>query len=558
MKTMRFYTLLALLLFGANAFAQEWEHIHEFAYSDTAIFTYNDCYELHDGSILVSSLFYYKSGYGDFYSPQPALMTLSSGGRLLAQTDFYRPGYCGYNPYIVEDEQGDVYALMAYNPDHDFSYFNYFKNYDNPTDHSILALYKLDNSLSIEECYENEIVIDTFEYRDSDWEMFPNEKSGNLYLFSVMVDEGTIVGAYTQSVSYDHNLGQRGKDSTFFFRMGFDGEIINRVGYELPASNSMHSYFLRRNHLVKDGDKFLYYSVGIGAEFSESRTKGTVAYLDENFQYLGTRDIYHVASQYPDKSFYNISVKRSGHQTTYVACNMTYEFDSDCRIYEFDDRFDILESHADAIPVLRYAERRSGNYDAVATVRSVDLLDDDCVVFCYTLNLGFNFNLDSWMMIECLNLELDTLSTVFYDILSNEDLRINSRAYSVLGTSDGGIVLISNSRNLDDSNQRWSTVTKFPTQAFWSIDEAHDDGLKVAIAYPNPGKDVLNIRTGLKDARVEVYDMSGRMVYGQEITENVTSINAEGWPAGAYVWKVFVGTSTGSVIEAESGKWIKQ
>lgn len=90
------------------------------------------------------------------------------------------------------------------------------------------------------------------------------------------------------------------------------------------------------------------------------------------------------------------------------------------------------------------------------------------------------------------------------------------------------------------------------------LDEAHDNGLKMAIAYPNPGKDVLNIRTGSKDARVEVYDMSGRMVYGREITENVTSINTTSWPAGSYVWWVVVGTSTGSVTEAESGKWIKQ
>ena len=83
-------------------------------------------------------------------------------------------------------------------------------------------------------------------------------------------------------------------------------------------------------------------------------------------------------------------------------------------------------------------------------------------------------------------------------------------------------------------------------------------GFAVAVAYPNPGKDVLNIRTGLKDARLEVYDMSGRMVYGQEIIDNVTAINTIAWPAGSYVWKVVSGTSTGSVTEAESGKWIKQ
>ena len=79
----------------------------------------------------------------------------------------------------------------------------------------------------------------------------------------------------------------------------------------------------------------------------------------------------------------------------------------------------------------------------------------------------------------------------------------------------------------------------------------------MAVAYPNPGKDVLNIRTGLKDVRVEVYDMSGRMVYGREITENITSINAESWPAGIYLWKVYTGVSTGSTTLVESGKWIK-
>ena len=75
----------------------------------------------------------------------------------------------------------------------------------------------------------------------------------------------------------------------------------------------------------------------------------------------------------------------------------------------------------------------------------------------------------------------------------------------------------------------------------------------MAVAYPNPGKDVLNIKTGLKDARVEVYDMNGRMIYNQEITDNVIVINTTSWPAGSYVWKVVADGK-----EAESGKWIKE
>ena len=58
-----------------------------------------------------------------------------------------------------------------------------------------------------------------------------------------------------------------------------------------------------------------------------------------------------------------------------------------------------------------------------------------------------------------------------------------------------GTLLVFSSKNLDNTTQHWTTVTKFPAEAFLCIDEAHDNGLKVAIAYPNPGKDELNIRT---------------------------------------------------------------
>jgi hypothetical protein len=68
-------------------------------------------------------------------------------------------------------------------------------------------------------------------------------------------------------------------------------------------------------------------------------------------------------------------------------------------------------------------------------------------------------------------------------------------------------------------------------------------------AYPNPGKDVLNIRTALKYARVEVYGTNGRLIHSQTLTENVTAIDTGGWADGVYVWKVI---SNGE--ETETGK----
>jgi len=113
----------------------------------------------------------------------------------------------------------------------------------------------------------------------------------------------------------------------------------------------------------------------------------------------------------------------------------------------------------------------------------------------------------------------------------------------------------------------WLAGTQIPVPEFGAvydgIEEAHDNGLKMAVAYPNPGRNTLNIRTGLQDARVEVYDLNGRMVYRQDITENVTAINTTNWSEGTYVWKVYTGVSTlrqaqGSTTLAETGKWIKK
>ena len=169
----------------------------------------------------------------------------------------------------------------------------------------------------------------------------------------------------------------------------------------------------------------------------------------------------------------------------------------------------------------------------------------------YTLNVGFMNDLDSWMMIERLDANFDTISTVYYDLGGYEN--IHSEAYCITATNDGGALLTFSSVNLNNHDQHWTAVTKFPAEAFVGIEETHANGLKVAIAYPNPGGSTLNIRTGLQNARVEVYDTNGRLIHSQALTENVTAIDATDWAAGVYVWKVYADGK-----EAESGKWVKE
>ena len=100
-------------------------------------------------------------------------------------------------------------------------------------------------------------------------------------------------------------------------------------------------------------------------------------------------------------------------------------------------------------------------------------------------------------------------------------------------------------------NPEYNTCT-YPYDA---VEESEDSEISV---YPNPGSNILSIRTALQNASIEIYDLSGKLIHKQEITDSVTSINAEGWAAGAYVWKVYTGVSTSSTTLAETGKWIKE
>ena len=90
-------------------------------------------------------------------------------------------------------------------------------------------------------------------------------------------------------------------------------------------------------------------------------------------------------------------------------------------------------------------------------------------------------------------------------------------------------------------------------RVYWSVDGVGEAEKVCTEVFPVPGTDRLNICTALQNAHVEIYDLAGKLIYNQEITENFTPITTSSWPSGTYIWKVI---SNGQ--EAESGKWIKK
>ena len=91
----------------------------------------------------------------------------------------------------------------------------------------------------------------------------------------------------------------------------------------------------------------------------------------------------------------------------------------------------------------------------------------------------------------------------------------------------------------------------------WWVDVPENIISSKTAIYPNPGGDVMNIRTSLRDCTLQVYDMQGRLVHQQEITDDVTSVDASKWQSGTYIWKLGMRNEELGIKEVEEGKWVK-
>ena len=545
-----------------STFSQEWQFSIEPDSLEGYAF-YENVTELSNGNLLIPCSHAIRNTPQEYGTMSPSIMLLSRDGEELARNYFFRPGYCTISFGQVFEKDNALYYLTAYTPEHTKNCFNnHFENSDNPPSDGKLVLMKLDEQLNMEECYEHSWPVDTYEDHGGEWEIYPNGFSGNIYLFTAFEEDGNIVGAYWKSVSYDNP--SRGNDTLFFFRMNFDGEMLlkkvakvdvgkgNRYLEEEESANDrgLKTNYFRGDQFVSTDYGYIFYVKGDGAPNNSYLGAGRAMYYDKDFNLLRTRYVK-FNNPYHGETIGDFSVCRSNHNTTYLSSQMRSpdnpSGDEDCCLYELDDDIDAESNWIDNI---NYIHRKTDEWDQPCR-SAVDLIDDNSLCYVYELYQGLSDNLDSWIVIEHLNNNFDTISTFYYGI----DNGMKEVAYDVLRTKDGGVIIVHGSGSLDIFED-YSLMTKFPASAFGfdNIEEAHAHNLHLAIAYPNPGGDVLNIRTGLRNATLQVYDMQGRIIHQQIITEEVTSIDASKWNSGTYIWKLTVNNEQ---LTVEEGKWVK-
>lgn len=557
--------LLLLALFSSSlAKAQQWEYVVELSDNNSPYI--RETVLLDNGDIAAPYGFINPDANREFCSGQPGLLLLSADGEELERKTYVKPAFWGYPPRLLWDEDGEMYMILNYSPDHDTTSANYFLNFDNPPDYSILGLYKLDDNFDIVESHEHQIPIDTFmcPRAPAGWNASNSIYCGSICVFTTLVDENTIVGGYMKKPTADY-YNPRGHDSVFFFRMGFDGTMIDRKGYDIDYGNYGFGGFIEwgyvymgSTHIFKTDDGFAFftalsYPIDFGAK-DRYGTPGYAYFLDNEFNLIETK-LFNQRPGLEDQGYQYPTFVASDHNSIYLSTcfmkNGGYGR-TGCALYEYD----LGSGKTSELPILRYIERASsGRFDFTALLRGACIDADNNIYFAYCLRSG-----EGGMTIEHLHPDFDTIATLQYDLRPNGQV-CRHTIYSINVDRNGDVLLTFNSINVGMSGRKWSSVVKFSDKTFVGVGEKQGDGTKNVIAYPNPGEDVLNISTELKDAYVEVYDVNGKLVHSQTMKESATSISAENWPAGTYLWKVYAtasSSSAGSGTLVECGKWVKE
>lgn len=535
-------TLLILLLTSIIAFSQN--SSFEYIFSDSVnlhqSILFEDIIELSNGDYVLQ---------GDLYVLDDAMYQrmlccyFSKDGELKAEKDFPDEEGYKYSPKSIlkEFKDGNLYLVRALNVDNE----KQLRDVHN----SKIVINRIDSDL-------NTTILKEF--------YIPIDGTGAIDITSVEeIGNDNFVICFEK---FCHNFGAhpcgQGNDTTFFWKIDSNLDIVKEGFIKHSKCN------LDRNSGVcmiydENNDKYLYYTFFLP---NTSYNSGLTIYnMDSDFNLIGQTTMPQTIGGGSIIPFIindtrNVSYKRTSRNTTVIGTSITtmnaqnLENFTSALCIEVDDDLNLIDSiHKGAV-----LDTNSAYLTRTPWGRCIDWVNDNEIFFAYTphaysMPMTGNPRKTQKCIITKLNREFNTIKEFSY---GNDSifLWINT----IKATRDGGCIIAGHFRDISSGlpyniEDMQGIVKKIPAAAFISVEEISENSFNTVIAYPNPGNNVLNIKTSLQNASVEVYNILGKVVYKQDITDISTAIPTGSWNSGIYMWKVY---SNGK--EAENGKWIKK
>lgn len=131
--------------------------------------------------------------------------------------------------------------------------------------------------------------------------------------------------------------------------------------------------------------------------------------------------------------------------------------------------------------------------------------------------------------------------------------------YKIIPSSDGGALITGN--RYDYSNPNIQLLHPFALKVnnegvvVAGINDEFNPISHSAIVFPNPGKDVINLTSGiqLNNGIFTLFDIQGRSIITKKINSTEMQFDASHLVSGTYVWKIMLNNKV-----MDSGKWVKE
>jgi hypothetical protein len=126
--------------------------------------------------------------------------------------------------------------------------------------------------------------------------------------------------------------------------------------------------------------------------------------------------------------------------------------------------------------------------------------------------------------------------------------------YSILATNDGGCIMVGNRYDYETQNQeRDIFIVKVDSNGLITWTQQIPFAKQESMVYPNPGTNLLNIKSTCNEMEFELININGQVVIRQMLDNNCSVINAESIKSGIYFYRLI--DKKNKAIE--TGKWIK-
>jgi len=126
--------------------------------------------------------------------------------------------------------------------------------------------------------------------------------------------------------------------------------------------------------------------------------------------------------------------------------------------------------------------------------------------------------------------------------------------WTVNTTTDGGCIIGASSFNYQvQNNERDIYILKVDSSGIITGTNHDPPSINPQISiYPNPGREMINVKTNLNHSMIYFYDLTGREICIQTLVSGSNPVNVQKLKPGLYIYKILQNSEV-----REFGKWIK-